>query len=116
MPNRSTLRVPGSAHVEAATRRLVAACDPLRVLVFGSYARAAAQPGSDLDLLVVLPHVEDKRATAIALRRALADFPIPKDVVVTTPEEIERRGEIVGTLLHEALREGRVVYEREATP
>ncbi len=113
MPAQSTLHIPGPAHVEAATRKLVQACDPLRVLVFGSHARAAARPGSDLDLLVVLPHVEDKRAAAISLRRVLADLPVPKDVVVTTPEEIERRGEIVGTLLHEALREGRVVYERE---
>ena len=64
---------------------------------------------------MVLPHVDDKRAAAIALRRALADLPVPKDVVVTTPEEIERRGHVVGTLLHEALHDGRVVYEREQT-
>ena len=35
-----------------------------------------------------------------------------KDVIVTTPEEIARRGDLVGTVLPPAPREGRVVYER----
>jgi hypothetical protein len=46
------------------------------------------------------------------MRRVLSDLPVPHDVHVTTPEEIERRGWIVGTLLREALHDGRTVYER----
>jgi hypothetical protein len=37
---------------------------------------------------------------------------VAKDVVVTTPEEIERRGHLVGSVLRPALREGKVLYER----
>ena len=107
----SMLTVPDKTHVETATNRLVQACDPLRVLVFGSFAKGKPVPGSDLDFLVVLPHVENKRTAAVALRRVLADLPVPKDVIVTTPEEIDRRGGIVG---REALRDGNLVYERGA--
>jgi uncharacterized protein len=35
-----------------------------------------------------------------------------KDIVVTTPEEIARRGDLIGTVLRPALREGKVLYER----
>ena len=35
-----------------------------------------------------------------------------KDIIVTTPDEIARRGHIVGTVLRSALREGQVLYER----
>jgi predicted nucleotidyltransferase len=85
----------------------------LRILVFGSYARGEARPGSDLDLLVVLPHVEDKRATTIAMSRALAalHLPIPSDIVVTTPADIDRRGWVKGPVLYDALQEGVSVYE-----
>ena len=92
--------------------RIVAGFDPERIIVFGSYARGNVRTGSDIDLLVVLPHVNDKREVAIAIRRSIADVPIPKDIIVTTPEEIERRGDCVGTVLRPALREGQVMYER----
>jgi hypothetical protein len=56
--------------------------------------------------------VTDKRKAAIDIRRKLSDLPVGKDIVVTTPDEIERRGDLVGTLLRPALREGKVLYER----
>ena len=92
--------------------RIVAQFAPLRVILFGSYARGDATRDSDIDLLVVLPHVDDRRATTVAIRRALADLPVAKDIIVTTPDEIEQRGDLVGTVLRPALREGRVLYER----
>ncbi|MGB2821386.1 MAG: nucleotidyltransferase domain-containing protein [Phycisphaerae bacterium] len=87
---------------------------PLRVILFGSHARGTAHADSDIDLLVVLPSVADKRKTAVEIRRSLDDFPVSKDVIVTTPDEIERRGRLVGSLLRPALREGRTIYERPA--
>ena len=92
--------------------RIVAGFQPLRIILFGSHARGTATPGSDVDLLVVLPDVRDNRETTVAIRQALGDLPASKDIVVTTPEEITRRGRLVGTILRAALREGKVVYER----
>lgn len=94
------------------TERIVQAFHPVRVILFGSHARDEAGPQSDVDLLVVLPHVPDKRRAAIAMRRALADLPVCKDIIVTTPDEIARRGHLVGSVLRPALREGKVLYER----
>jgi len=100
------------AHIEIAKNRIVEHFRPLRVLLFGSHARQEAREDSDIDLLVVLPEVTDKRQTAIEIRRALNDLPASKDIIVTTPDEIARRGNLVGTVLRPALREGKVIYER----
>ena len=86
--------------------------DPVKIILFGSHARGEAGPESDIDLLVVLPEVANKRQAAVAIRRAFTDLPVPKDIVVTTPEEIARRRDFVGTVLRPALREGKVLYER----
>jgi uncharacterized protein len=99
-------------HIDEMTRTIVRDFAPLRVVLFGSHARGEAGPESDIDLLVVMPAVDDKREAAVRIRRALAHFPVSKDVVVTTPDEIARRGAMVGTILRPALREGVVVYER----
>ena len=92
--------------------RIVGRFHPARVVLFGSYARGTAIESSDVDLLVVMADVPDKRRTAVEIRRSLGDLPISKDIVVTTPDEITSRGHVVGTVLHAALREGTVVYER----
>lgn len=104
--------VPDESHVHQAVDKLVNSFKPLRIIAFGSYAQGTARHGSDLDLLVVLSNVHDKRKTAVAMRRALADLPVPKDVFVATPAEIERRGSVVGSVLREALTHGSIVYEQ----
>jgi predicted nucleotidyltransferase len=98
--------------IAVMTERIVEGFRPIRVILFGSRARDEASRDSDVDLLVVLPRSENKREDALAMRRALADIPVGKDIVVTTPAEIERRGDLVGSVLRPALREGKVLYER----
>jgi len=87
--------------------------DPLRIILFGSRARGEARLDSDLDLLVVLPEIENKRAVTIELMRTLSSLPISKDVLVTTLQEIDERGDVLGLVLRPALREGVTVYERQ---
>jgi uncharacterized protein len=98
--------------VQTMVDRIVERVHPIRVVLFGSHARGQATVQSDVDLLVVLSQVGDKRKAAVEIRRLLADLPIAKDIVVTTPEEIARRGDLPGTVLRSALRDGTVVYEQ----
>ena len=100
------------AIISAMVDRIVGEFQPTRVVLFGSHARGTADESSDVDLLVVMRDVPDKRLAAVEIRRSLGDLPISKDIVVTTQDEIRRRGAIIGTVLHAALREGVTVYER----
>jgi predicted nucleotidyltransferase len=103
---------PIDAIIAEMVRRIVEKFDPLQVILFGSQARGDAHPDSDIDLLVVFPHVENSRTTAVAILDELSDMRAFKDIVVTTPDDIAARGELIGTVLEPALREGRVLYER----
>jgi predicted nucleotidyltransferase len=85
---------------------------PDRIILFGSRARGDAAPDSDVDLLVVMPSCDDRKALTISIMKSLADLPVSKDVLVTTPREIETRGRLASTVLYPALREGKVVYAR----
>ncbi len=107
----------GSGDVtDAMVQKIVHGFAPLRVILFGSRARGEANPDSDVDLLVVFDQAPDKRQLAIAIRRTLRDFMVPKDILVTTPEEIRRTGRVVGTVLRSAIKDGKVLYERKRPP
>ena len=98
--------------VQTMVDRIVESFHPVRIVLFGSRARGTDTPDSDIDLLVVLHDVADKRRTAVEIRRVLSDMPVCKDIVVTTPDEIARRGDLPGSVLRPALREGKVLYEQ----
>lgn len=92
--------------------RIVQRFDPVRIVLFGSLADGTEDRDSDIDLLVVLDEVDDKRTSMLDLQRATSDFPAPLDLIPTDPLEIARRGDLVGSILRPALRHGRVLYER----
>jgi excisionase family DNA binding protein len=95
----------------AIVGRIVRLFDPVRIILFGSRARGTAEPDSDYDLLVVLDGVDDRLATRLAIRTALADLPISKDVVVADRAELVP-GHRPRWIAQWAADEGRVVYER----
>jgi predicted nucleotidyltransferase len=92
------------------TRRIVASANPVKVILFGSRARGTAQPGSDMDLLVIEREPVSARQEAIRLRRLLRDLEIPIDIIVVGQSFAERYGDIPGSVLYPALREGTVLY------
>ena len=98
--------------IEMMVERLVDRFDPDQIILFGSQARGTVAPGSDVDLLVIMPVSGSKRAKQLEMRVALHDIAIAKDIILATPDEVARRRDIVGTIIRPALREGKVLYVR----
>ncbi len=98
------------SEIRKMVKRIVREFRPAKVILFGSHARGEAGPDSDVDLLVVMDCKGSKREQQLAIRLALHEFRIAKDVIVTTPEEFAWRKEIPGTIERPAAREGKVLY------
>jgi predicted nucleotidyltransferase len=97
--------------IHEMTRRLVREFSPEKIILFGSYARGTAGPDSDADLLVVIRQEGSQRRKAVEMERALAGVGLPKDLVLATPEDLERCQGLPGTLIRAALQEGIVLHE-----
>ncbi|MCP5116453.1 MAG: nucleotidyltransferase domain-containing protein [bacterium] len=101
------------ALLSLVVNRLVEAIDPDRIILFGSRARGDHRPQSDLDLLIIgtsdeAPHRRDARAY-----RAVGAIGVSKDLLWYTPEEIADWKAATNHIVARALREGRVVYEKQ---
>ena len=98
--------------IDRIIKRLKAELNPVKVILFGSYASGAPREDSDLDLLIVaetdLPPVE--RFALVS--RMLADFPVAFDIVFKTPLEYDRWRKVINNIVYFADRYGRVVYEQ----
>jgi len=83
---------------------------PERVILFGSYARGAAGPASDVDLLIILPFRGHPAYKSVKMRLKI-DVSFPVDLVLRTPREIRRRVEMGDPFILDILEEGKVLYE-----
>lgn len=104
--------LPTEYWIDLMAERLAVQFNPERIVLFGSHARGEDRPDSDVDLLVVLDEVDERHEVAVEMRMAVKDIPVAKDIVVTTTEEIARRGHLIGTVLRPALTDGRNLYVR----
>ncbi len=90
---------------------IVAKCAPERIILFGSYAYGKPTRDSDIDLFVVanIPGLGAERIRVVL--RAIEDN-VPVDVVVRTPEEVERSLQGRDWFVKEVFQKGKVLYAR----
>lgn len=95
--------------LQEIVRRIVAAVHPEKIILFGSAARGEMSSNSDVDLLVIKPG-EHRRRTAGEIERCLFGTGLPTDVIVVTPDDVERYKDTIGLIFRPALREGKTIY------
>lgn len=100
--------------IELVAQRLGNAADAEQVILFGSYARDEATDDSDVDLLIIadsdLPRFKRSRELYTLFR----PHPFSMDLLVYTPQEIERGKHSPASFVSTALKEGKVLYERQS--
>ncbi len=95
---------------------IVREVDPAQIILFGSRARGDADAHSDVDLLIV----QDRPFSSLRGRleqkgrlwRVLAKFGVPVDILMYAPDQLDKWRDSRNHVIGHALREGKVVYER----
>jgi predicted nucleotidyltransferase len=108
---KSSLNEPDPAVVADIVERIVQAAKPERVVLFGSGARGTMGPNSDLDFLVIKAGKFHRRRLVATIYEQLSETESAVDIVVATPEEVERYRHSHCIVICPAMREGKVVYE-----
>jgi hypothetical protein len=102
------------SRIEEMIRRIVEGFHPERIILFGSYARGNRGTGQRRRSPGGTARPGSRRRRCLEIREALHGMGMAKDVIVVTPEDVERDRELPGTVVRAALREGKVLYERPA--
>lgn len=82
---------------------------PEKIILFGSHAYGTPHADSDVDILVVMP-AHSMAGQAVRIRMAVR-APFPMDMLVRTPQYLERRLKVGDSFLREVVVRGKVLYE-----
>ncbi len=96
--------------LELIIRRIVEVAKPEKIILFGSAARGAMGPNSDVDLLVIKGGDFHRGRLTEEIYMNLFGVGAAVDVVVVTPEDVERYRDSFALVIYPAVREGKVVY------
>lgn len=91
-------------------RRIVKVAKPEKIIMFGSAAKGQMGPNSDVDLLVVKGGKYNRSRLAGDIYMNLHGVGQAVDVILVTPEEVERYRNTHCLSIKPALREGKEVY------
>ena len=83
-----------------------------RAFLFGSYAQGRCDLRTDLDVLIVMTSPLDFVTRTAEMYRYLSS-PVDLDVIVYTPDELERHRD--WGFIRQALETGQIIYEKQTT-
>jgi predicted nucleotidyltransferase len=102
---------PDPAILADIVRRIVRAAKPEKIVLFGSAARGEMGPDSDYDVLVIKGGKYNHWRMLETIHRGLRGKDAAVDVVLATPEVIERYRHSFCLVYCPAMEEGKVIYE-----
>ena len=91
-------------------RRIVKVAKPEKIIMFGSAAKGQMGPNSDVDLLVIKRGKFHRGRLTDRIYMNMHGVGQAVDVIVVTPEDVERYKDCFALVIYPAVREGKVVY------
>ena len=105
------MKTPDDGLIQTATQRLVAEFQPEQIWLFGSHAWGVPTEDSDVDLMVIVPHSEERSIQRMQrAHRCLRGIGFAKDVLVPTRAQVDRYKHLRASLFHQVLAKGRKLY------
>ncbi len=98
------------AVINEIKQRIIETAHPVRIILFGSTVRHEEGPHSDFDFLVVVASDQHRRETAKKIYRSLIGVGYAADIVVVKESDLDRYADCPGMIIHEALKEGKILY------
>jgi predicted nucleotidyltransferase len=87
--------------------------NPVKIILFGSWAYGKHEKGSDLDISIVMDNdIKSRHEIESKIYGALRGILIPKDVVVATLHDIEEWRDVPQAFITKIFRKGKLLYER----
>jgi predicted nucleotidyltransferase len=96
--------------IESAIVEKLKPLNPLKIILFGSYAYGTPDVDSDLDICVIKKEVKSKSKEKKEIREKLKDFFIAKDILVPTLEEYEFYKNQFGSVFMDIEQKGKLLW------
>jgi predicted nucleotidyltransferase len=90
--------------------KLGTAANANQVILFGSYARGDANENSDVDFMIITESDLPRYKRSRELYKIFKPYPFGMDIIVYTPQEIEKARKSTISFVSNVLREGKTLY------
>ena len=98
--------------IKKMVNKIRVSCSPEKIILFGSYSTGKITFNSDVDLLVVL-NTDLRGAERIRMiSRLIYPRSLPVDIIVKTPDEIEKSKKRIDPFINDILETGIELYAR----
>lgn len=97
--------------IQETADKIVKEYNPEKIILFGSYAWGTPAADSDVDLFIV-KETENTRDMARKINRFIFPREFAMDLIVYTPEQVERRKKMRDFFLEDILTKGKFLYDK----
>lgn len=112
--NKDALKQITPETIEYICKRIVEAIDPVKIILFGSYAEGRADKESDLDLFVIHDLPESSRKVRRKVGQLFLHRRFGLDLIVRNPEQVKANVDDNNPFYTEHIfRRGVILYDRE---
>ncbi|MBI4682422.1 MAG: nucleotidyltransferase domain-containing protein [Nitrospirae bacterium] len=96
--------------IDEIVRKIAEKFNPLKIILFGSYAYGSPTKDSDIDLLIIKESIIPRHQRTKEVRRILRGMKVAVDILVYTPEEVRKWEGIDTAFITGVLKKGKVLY------
>ena len=98
--------------IDGVAKAIVENFHPEKIILFGSYASGNPTPDSDLDFLMVMDSDQPRYKRSHPLQLMFRPYPCAMDILVYTPQEVNKWNGVINHIVTIAHKTGRILYDR----